>query len=329
GAAKLISLYKKAGNDWQGNYYLTSKDDSNYKLIIKSKKIADFSLEVPGIVLQDLLPDSVKVFVSKIDNEMISVDGQSNLQAYINQIETEKAFTTNHSNADNNNKYKYDNNLLTVDPVKVSSNDPQPKPVILNPIKVKNINSDVAADKILFKAQYLFDGTGVFNGDVFSTNLKFKKALKWDNGASDPALKSEYLSNIWYGVNYIPGMTSAEINFNGVKDKSNLVVSSFKTGPNNSEYFNKTLNIQNAIKGEQNSKTGVGVAQLIQNDEKSRGRGQEDFKNKINQNSATNYVVFSRIAYKKSNDSNDYNYLWSNTVTILYVEGPMAASTHS
>ncbi|MDC4163153.1 hypothetical protein LNO75_00990, partial [Mycoplasma sp. T363T] len=312
GAAKLISLYKKEGNDWQGNYYLTSKDDSNYKLIIKSKKITDFSLEVPGIVLQDLLPDSVKVFVSKIDvdNINVDIDNESNLDAYKQKAKTESQ-----------TKYQIEGDVLKVTANKIiNENDANEvaKKVTLNPIKVPYVGPG-KSDKIYFKAKYIFDGTGIFNGDVFGTKLRFRKAFKWDDTYKDAALKSNGLvSSIWYGTNYIPGSTKQ------IPDVPSRSYEAWWSSNWGSQYFWKaddnTQNLfENSIYGQENNKNGDGVLQLIENEDDVTG-GQYDKKTKMNENIGTNYLIFPRITYKK--EQNMYGYLWSDTVTILYFEAP-------
>ncbi|MDC4183944.1 lipoprotein 17-related variable surface protein [Mycoplasma bradburyae] len=323
GQAKLVNLWKGEGDDWHGNYYLTSKEGDGNKLSIKYKG-KDWSIDLTdGLVIQDLLPDSVKVYVSKIDNDLVSINDESNIDEYIKQIDAESKLMG--TEKEKNGKYLYKDGLLTVKPTKVSRNDPDTKSVILNPIRVRNIPASLDVNKILFKAQYLFDGIGVFNGDIFGTNLKFKKALKWDTGYDNKALKSEYLANIWYGINYIPGQTSETINVGIIKRKGNLVESSFGGGGSNeSEYFQKeNLNKNIAIKGNSNNPDGEGVAQLIKNNDENSGRGIRDKRNQINSDKATNYVIFPRIYYKKSNLENQmYGYLWSETVTILHIDAP-------
>ncbi|MDC4163151.1 hypothetical protein LNO75_00980 [Mycoplasma sp. T363T] len=309
GAAKLNSLYKKSAEDWQGSYYLTSKDDSS-KLTLKVKTLNNWSLEIPSIVVQDLLPDSVKVFVSKIDVPNVSVDinNESNLDAYKTKVTTEGQ----------NTKFALNGNVLTVQPDKLRNNQDR-KPLLLNPIKVPFVGSG-KTQKILFKAKYIFDGTGIFNGDVFGTRLKFRKAFKWDDSYDKQALNStNILSSIWYGTNYIPGSNeknpsiprdTIDNDFNYYSNGNQF----FLKGNGNDEGFNNT------IYGTINNPNGLGVDQLIENNNDSSGMHQTDKTTKINDDKATNFLIFPRITYKKSNDT--YGYLWTNDLTILYFEAP-------
>ncbi|MDC4163147.1 hypothetical protein LNO75_00960 [Mycoplasma sp. T363T] len=312
GSAKLVSLYKKENSDWQGTYYLTSKDENDNKLVIKSKSITDFSLDVPGIVIKNLLPDSVKVFVSKIGEEKLDINQESNLDSYKKQIQSEN--TANNTN-NKNGKYKIENGILYVQPDDFIRGTKLPL-LELNPIKVKHVESS-KSDKIFFKSQYVFDGTGIFDGEIFATNLKFKKALNWDSGYNSEALKSEYLSSIWYGVNYIPGSNSQNIDVSTLKNKPG-VQDDFKGGSNENEFYSKELNDQNSIKGNLNT-SGDGVALLVNpstmNNYITHGSN-NDNKGSVNENEGTNFLIFPRLKYKK-NDNTDA-YLWSSTVTIVY-----------
>ncbi|MDC4163704.1 hypothetical protein LNO75_03925, partial [Mycoplasma sp. T363T] len=321
GKAKLVNLWKSNGNDWHGNYYLTSKDDSDNKLSIKYGD-ANWSIDLAdGLFVQDLLPDSVKIYVSRTngsDSSALSETDQSNLDAYRAKITTENT----------NNKYsKYklgsDGKLyLTV------SGKPD---VELNPIKVSHLEPGYSS-KVLFKAKYLFDETGIYNGDIFGTKLKFKKGARWDgeDKTRKEVLDSTLISTVWYGANYIPGSTKA------IPDKpttppdfvsgSNLFEYFWKGKTSNGENNDNDVGFTNSINGEENSPTGSGYDQLIETDHQKNN----DQINKINQgvNEGTNYLIYSRIAYRNGESNEQFGYLWSNTVTILYVE-PKTATQNS
>ncbi|MDC4183946.1 hypothetical protein, partial [Mycoplasma bradburyae] len=312
GQAKLVNLWK--ANDWHGNYYLTSKEGDDNKLSIKYKG-KDWSIDLTdGLFIQDLLPDSVKIFVSKIDvpNVVFDPQNQSNIEAYKQQIETEKTYTTQNNKKQKNNKYLFQDNKLLVNPDKVKNSDQKaPDAVNLNPIKLPYVGPG-HSDKIFFKSKYYFDGIGLFNGEIFATNIKFKKAFYWDETHNSPALKSELTSSIWYGTNYIPLSKKN----NPDRPTGNLVEWSFDAANNVGEFFWKDngSSPENSIYGAANNPEGDGAIQLIEDQTKAR----DDFRTKINENKATNYIAFPRIAYKTN--SNDYSYLWTNDATIIYFQ---------
>ncbi|MDC4181762.1 hypothetical protein [Mycoplasma bradburyae] len=332
GKAKLVNLWK-ANEGWHGNYYLTSKDDIDNKLSIRYKG-KDWSIDLTdGLFIQDLLPDSVNVFVSKIDNQTVTIEEQNNLEAYKNQINAEKSY--NGAEKTNNNKYSFDESkgILTVNPDKIYNNDMQ-MPVVVNPIKIPYTIPN-NTEKILFKVKYSFDGIGFYNGDIFGTKLLFKKIHKWDfDNDNNAAIKSQKVASIWLGTNYIPRKTTAEIDIQAVKSKN----SDFNTWPNWDEYFSKgnqnDKGFENAIQGSENSINGNGVSQLImKSGDKTYAPGggvnaQTDSKYNLNNNKATNFIVFSRVSYIKNNQNDDqkWGYLWSNSITLLHVDAPVTAS---
>ncbi|MDC4163500.1 hypothetical protein LNO75_02780 [Mycoplasma sp. T363T] len=318
GAAKLNFLYKKSAEDWQGSYYLTSKDDSS-KLTLKVKTLNGWSLEIPSIVVQDLLPDSVKVFVSKIGNDKLNIADESNIDAYVKQKAEEDKINQPNTK---DKKYVIKDGLLYVRPDKFTNNK-ELSNVLLNPIKVP-YNQEAVNDssKVLFKTQYVFDGIGIFNGDIFSSNLKFKKAYSWDNNYDAQALKSEYLSSVWYGINYIPGAKTENINVDAIKVNSDVDMY-FKTNPNKDEYYSKGLDDSSSISGDSNT-TGDGSAQLTKTESnKINRKGKDDNKSSLNSGKGTNYLIYPRIKYKKN--ATEYSYWWSTTVTIAYF-APMTAA---
>ncbi|MDC4183947.1 hypothetical protein, partial [Mycoplasma bradburyae] len=326
GQAKLVNLWK-ANDNWHGNYYLTSKEGNDNKLSIKYKG-KDWSIDLTeGLFIQDLLPDYVKVYVSKIDNQTVTIEEQNNLETYKNQINAEKAYTDAEKNR--NNKYSFDETkgILTVNPDKINDNDTTQMPVVVNLIKIPYTNPN-NTEKILFKVKYSFDGIGFYNGDIFGTKLLFKKIHKWDfNNVDNAAIKSQKVASIWLGTNYIPRNTTDKIDIQAVKNKNR----DFNTWPNWDEYFWKGAEndkgFVNAIQGTENSINGNGVSQLImKSGDKTYApdgqNSQTDSKYNLNQNSATNFIVFSRVSYIKNNQNDDqkWGYLWSNSITLLHVD---------
>ncbi|MDC4163149.1 hypothetical protein LNO75_00970 [Mycoplasma sp. T363T] len=305
GQAKLVNLWKSE-DDWHGNYYLTSKEEEGNKLSIKYKG-KDWSIDLTdGLVIQDLLPDSVKVYVSKTggaDSQMLSEQEQSNIEAYKTRKTTEGSST----------KYKIveDNKLfLQVE------NKPD---VELNPIKINHQESGYA-EKILFKAKYFFDGTGLYNGDIFGTKLRFKKGSKWDDAEKtrQSALDSVLISSVWYGTTYIPNSDKENPNTSA----NNQFEFFWRGKAHNNDSSDTSKGFADSIHGEENSPNGNGTYQLLERDHSRSSRNISDQINNINQedNVGTNYLIFARIAYRKNDTTDMYGYLWSNTVTILYVE---------
>ncbi|MDC4184474.1 hypothetical protein [Mycoplasma bradburyae] len=320
GQAKLVSLFKKNASDWAGSYYLVSKEENN-KLTLKLKDKPNWSLEIPGLVIQNLLPDSVKVFVSKIPSKTYSneeLESESNLEAYKTQIEAEKSYTDAGTNGKDkktdNNKYRLNDNVLSVIPDRITGLSNQPETVTLNPIKVPFVGDNHEND-IFFKTQYLFDGKGIFDGDIFASKLLFKKVVNTDTISNSTALRSKNVASIWYGTNFIPGYT--EENFMNrlteVRNKDN----NFKIWNKDGELFWKEKSGDNdyLIQGADNS-TGNGVAQLIRNEVMNGS----EYVTKIYGDKATNFIIFPRISYKKTDST--YGYSWSTTVTILHFEAP-------
>ncbi|MDC4163702.1 hypothetical protein LNO75_03915, partial [Mycoplasma sp. T363T] len=317
GKAKLVNLWKGNGNDWHGNYYLTSKDDSDNKLSIKYGD-ANWSIDLTdGLFVQDLLPDSVKIYVTKTPSHNFTNSNDyassSNFEAYRNRINTEST----------NSKYKIEGEKLYL---KV---DGKPD-ILLNPIKIPHLDAGYH-NNVLFKAEYIFDGTGMFNGDIFGTKLKFKKAFKWEgaDNTQKPALNSNTISNVWYGVNYIPNSDKD----NPVKPNepwdfaaaSNLYEYFWKGKSSNRQTDDNDKGFENSIHGDVNSINGSGIDQMIENDHNEKNG--QDLINKVNQEVGvgTNYLIYSRIAYRNGESNEQFGYLWSNTVTILYVEPKMNA----
>ncbi|MDC4163035.1 hypothetical protein LNO75_00370 [Mycoplasma sp. T363T] len=329
GKTRVISLWKNE-NDWHGNYYLTSNGDN--KLSIKYKG-ADWSIDLDdGLVIQDLLPDDVKIYVSKIGDRTYNESdyaNQSNLQAYIDQKQAESTYTN--SNKNKNNKYEFSDGKFWVKPNKLKSNDPDPMSVIINPITIDH-PTNFSDKKIYFKAKYVFGNDELYDDQgIFGTKLKFKKAFKWEHNYNQNALRSEWVSSVWYGSNYIPRSNVADPRAN-FQQNENLFDNNFKSWRNEvSEYYwngNATdKGFINSIYGSENSLSGLGIVQLIETDH--RIHNNQDYINNINGNENTNFLIYPRISYKKTesvNDEQTYGYLWSNSITILNVKAPVSSN---
>ncbi|MDC4184224.1 lipoprotein 17-related variable surface protein, partial [Mycoplasma bradburyae] len=317
GQAKLVNLWK--ANDWHGNYYLISKDGNDNKLSIKYKGKSWSIVLTDGLFIQDLLPDSVKILVSKTPTNTYASDEEFNNQENSTPY---KQLVSSESNS----KYSLDGDVLKVKPDKIVNENPKVASVIVNPIKIPYVDPS-KANEILFKAKYIFDGTGMFNGDVFGTKLLFKKIHNWDYGNNDTnPVGSNKIASIWFGTNYIPGTTIANVDIDSVKRKD----SNFNTWQNWGDYFwkgqNNDIGFVDSISGEDNSISGAGVSQLIQKEgEKSiiaNGKTLKDLQYNIIANRATNYIIFPRIAYKSGMDENAYSYLWDSSITLLHIQAP-------
>ncbi|MDC4182463.1 hypothetical protein, partial [Mycoplasma bradburyae] len=251
GTAKLNSLYKKSDSAWQGSYYLTSKDDSS-KLTLKVKSLQNWSLEIPGIVVEDLLPDDVKISVSKIESTPeVDVSNQSNLEAY----KTEAG-----KNQNQNEGYFIKNDMVFA---KFNRNS-ETKNIAINSISLPSIGAN-KLDKILFKAEYIFDGVGVYNGSVFGTKLVFKKILK-DNPETNNVLKFNILNEDGAngnGAAWIPNRKGDDMQariWNVGQVSAALIGVRFISKKDDSTGFDES------IYGDKNSKIGDGVSQLIEKD---------------------------------------------------------------
>ncbi|MDC4183138.1 lipoprotein 17-related variable surface protein, partial [Mycoplasma bradburyae] len=295
GKAKLVNLWKGNDNDWHGNYYLTSKDDSNNKLSIKYAD-ADWTIDLmDGLFVQDLLPDDVRISASIKKDDGSYTKSESNIEAYKNKIESEK----NDSSAGKRYELSADGKDLKIK-ITVDNKD---KYIDINPIKLPYIGPG-KTNNIFFKAEYIFDEVAISDTDFFGTKLIFKKIHDATNGAKI-ALDSNVLNNPGNAVGIIPGRIDDE-----TTDWKTVIPSS-----DVNYFFSKndmSLGFDDSIHGDHNSSNGLGVVQLIENDVKSGNV----FATKINDNNATSFIVFLRVAYKKSADT--FGYYWPNSATILY-----------
>ncbi|MDC4183141.1 hypothetical protein [Mycoplasma bradburyae] len=298
GQAKLVSLFKK-GSDWKGTYYLVSKEEGK-KLTLKLKDNADWSLEIPGFVIQNLLPDDVRISASIKEGEEIK-KSTSNIAKY-----KEKISSTNSQNE----RYSLDDKDDLRIKITIEGKD---KFVDVDPIKLPYI-APMNTDKILFKSEYIFDNVAISDTDFFGTKLIFKKIHNTVNGAKE-VLDSEVLNGDGNRVGAITGRMDGD----NIADWKTVVYQTDR------EYFFSKNDSSNefidSIHGEANSKEGQGVVQLTENENTSNGVNVT----KINTDKATTFIVFSRVAYKKSADT--FGYYWPNSVTILYFAAPNAATT--
>ncbi|MDC4163498.1 hypothetical protein LNO75_02770 [Mycoplasma sp. T363T] len=305
GQAKLVSLWKTDESDWQGNYYLTSKEDN--KLSIKYKDKDDLAIELnDGLVLQNLLPDDVRISASIKDNEKYT-KSESNIEAYKTKIMTEQ----NDNSAEKRYELSNDGKDLKIK-ITVNSED---KYVYVNPIKLPFVGSG-KTDKILFKSEYIFDGIAISDTNFFGTKLIFKKIHNTDKGA-EAALDSKIVNNSGNGVGAITGKTE-----NNITDWTISI-----TPDSNKQYFfseadSSSVGFDKSIHGQENSKEGNGIKQLIENNINASNSSVNS--SKINDTNATTFLIFSRVAYKK--DVNSFGYYWPNSITILYFAAPSSSS---
>ncbi|MDC4163497.1 hypothetical protein LNO75_02765 [Mycoplasma sp. T363T] len=300
GQAKLVSLWK-TGENWQGNYYLTSKEGNNLSIKYKDKDNLTIELN-DGLILQDLLPNDVRISASiKKDNTIEK--STSNIDEYMKKIEVE-------TKTSQNDRYSLDNKNLRI---RITFNE-KDKNVDVNPIKLPYIGSG-KIDNIFFKSEYIFDDAAISDTDFFGTKLIFKKIHNTEYGAKK-ALDSDVLNNLGNGVGAITGRFDGD----NVADWKSAVLES------NKDYFfskNDSSNgFSDSIYGNDNSKESDGVKQLIEKNDIMVG---DINATKINDNNATTFIIFSRVAYKKS--ANTFGYYWPNSVTILYFAAPNAATT--
>ncbi|MDC4182468.1 hypothetical protein [Mycoplasma bradburyae] len=324
GSAKLVSLYKKESSDWQGTYYLTSKDENNNKLVIKSKIINDFSLDVPGVVIKNLIPDDVKVSVGAIDVDSASFDSnnQSNLESYKKKM-TDEASTS---------KYRFNEKTNQLS-VMLDNN----KSVSVNPLVVPYVGPD-NANKIFFKAKYVFDGNEVDDTNFFGTKLVFKKIFIADEYNS-PALSSNEITQNYNGLATIPGRFDKSINnwdwkiaplterFEVNRRNATNITNQFFSINDNAKMFN------DSIYGTDNSQGKKGYVQLHQNNDRAHitrlYTGTPISITKIERNRASTFIIFPRIAYKNAAENQDasFSYIWPSSVTVLHFNAPTTSTT--
>ncbi|MDC4163496.1 hypothetical protein LNO75_02760 [Mycoplasma sp. T363T] len=294
GEAKLVSIIDSEQNQSQASYYLTSKDENN-KLSIKYEDNPNWSIILDdGIVLKDLLPDDIKISAYIKDGDRME-NSSSNIDEYKEKIKSEGSESTRYSLDSNNNlKFKVSVN---------ANNSSIDKIVNVDPIKLPYIGEG-KVDKIFFKSKYIFDGKEIFDDKYFGTKLIFKKIHNIDFG-SKKALDSSVVNNSGNGLGSIPGRMG-----DSVTDWKSVLSSNdanyFFSKNDNSNEFN------DLIYGTNNSSNGDGVVQLIENNIMSGNINVT----KINNNNPTTFIIFSRVAYKKS--ATTFGYYWPNSVTILY-----------
>ncbi|UTS70539.1 lipoprotein 17-related variable surface protein [Mycoplasma bradburyae] len=308
GQAKLVSLWKTDQNDWQGNYYLTSKDADDNKLSIKYKDKEDLVIELnDGLVLQNLLPDDVRISASIKKEDDKYIKSKSNIEAYKTKIMTEKDSSTAEK------RYELSNDGKDLK-IKITVSDKN-RYVYVNPIKLPFVGSG-KTDKILFKSEYIFDGIAISDTNFFGTKLIFKKIHNTNKGA-EAALDSSIVNNPGNGVGAITGKTE-----NNITDWKTSI-----TPDSNKQYFfseadSSSFGFDTSIHGQENSEEGNGIKQLIENNINASNSSVNS--SKINDDNATTFLIFSRVAYKK--DTNSFGYYWPNSITILYFAAPSSSS---
>ncbi|MDC4183025.1 lipoprotein 17-related variable surface protein, partial [Mycoplasma bradburyae] len=318
GDAKLVNLWKNA-DDWHGNYYLTSKEENN-KLSIKYKD-KDWSINLTdGLFLQDLLPDDVKISIGAIDVPDIHFDPkmQSNLEAYKTKKMTES--TTNQ----NQTSYQYDDSTKKLS-IKLDDN----KIVDINPLKLPHVDSG-KIDKIYFRSKYVFDGEQMEDGDIFGTKLVFKKIFVQSEFNND-ALSSNELKQTYNGLSVIPNRwTGDDVSQWKISPLTgNFTIGNKSTTNITNQFFSlmdNSTGFENSIHGNENKGNNKGVVQLYNNPASNFVTsiyGSRIHITKIENSNSTTFITFSRISYKK--DQNTFSYFWPNSVSILRFSGPVSS----
>ncbi|QZX48873.1 lipoprotein 17-related variable surface protein [Mycoplasma sp. E35C] len=273
GSFKVQSAYKENKDDWQLTYHLVSKDDNN-PVLIKSKKNANIEIAVDNLVIKDLLPDSIHVFVSSVFTNETTFDAknrdQSNVDAYKELAKTDST-------------YKYDAKTN-----QISINIEGDKPYTINPIKIPYIGAN-NTEQVLFKVQYIFDGTKIYISDIFGTKLRVKKVLT-EKDKSSVAISSEELTKI-----------DSKLSIYWLNTERNP-----RDIDGGGDFFWKGGLDENLITSTEKS---LGIPQLL------HVTGNTKFI--INDDKGTNYLLYPRISYKEAKDRT--NYLWLNAVTILHI----------
>ncbi|QZX49128.1 hypothetical protein [Mycoplasma sp. E35C] len=297
GAAAVDSLWQNQ-DDKSVSFYLTSKDEQN-PLKIKSKTAPEVDVVIPGIVVKNIMPDDVKISVSKIDLPDVNYNPEnaSNLEAYKTVIASQQE-----GDAD---KYKLENDQLFAT---VSGKDYK-----INPIQIPYIPQK-SNHKVLFKARYIFDGK-VVNNDFWTTKIAFKKIVGNGSLTSDAVSIKELADETNNKISY----------FNNLKENipsgENITDRFFWMGVGNNGVTDpETQSPDIDITGDANSDSGEGVAQLVNWKETSEKKNEEELLDS-NKNDATNYILYTRIKY--NTDKDNYGYSWSNQVTLLHINAPI------
>ncbi|QZX49129.1 hypothetical protein [Mycoplasma sp. E35C] len=295
GEAVVDSIWKNE-TDKSVNFYLTSKYNVD-PLKLRSKTSDDVDITIPGIVVKNIMPDDIKISVSKINVEGVEFDptNQSNLEAYKKIVEGDQQ---------GNDKYKIENDQLYAT---VSNKDYK-----INPIHIPYIPQK-SNHKILFKARYIFDDKEMYT-DAFSTKIAFKKIIN-ESLTSDAVMIKELSDTENNKINYF----------------GNLAID-YPTGSNISDRFfwmgvggngvtepgQQSPDIE--IVGPDNSDEGDGVVQMVNWKDKSNTNNARELVDS-NNGEASNYIIYARLKYNKN--ASDLGYNWANQVTILHIDAPI------
>ncbi|QZX49130.1 hypothetical protein [Mycoplasma sp. E35C] len=299
GQATVDSIWQNT-DEKTANFYLTSKDPA-HPLKLKSKTSPEIDITIPGIVVKNILPDDVKISVSKVNVEGVSFDpaNQSNLEAYKKVAEGEQ---------EGIDKYKFENDQLFAT---VSNKDYKINPIHIPYIAQKNNHN------IFFKARYIFDDKDMFT-DAFTTKIAFKKITQNDSLSSEVVSIKELADQNNNKLEYFSTLVNEK------PDGGNIVDRFFWTGVGpNGVVADGQQSTDTEISGDQNKDDGEGVAQMVNWKSESNANNQEELLDS-NKNAATNYIIYTRIKYAK--DESNYGYSWSNQVTILHIDAPTSTS---
>ncbi|QZX49408.1 hypothetical protein [Mycoplasma sp. E35C] len=287
GGFKFVSLFKEDDSKFNVSYYLEPKDANN-PVMLKSKSIRSLEIPVPGIYINDLLPDNVNVTVGSINLENVTFDpkNQSNMEEYKKLAQQE------------NSKYKYDEatNKLTI-----GAGSDGSKIFNVNPIQIPYIEPN-NNDKIWLKAEYYFDGVGIYS-DFFRTKIRVKKIYNSNNDNNTDKNRGTDASQ-----DTAKAISDTELlaPYNKMEKFYSL---NWAEAPDSNQFFVGYRDQE--IHGSENTESGKGKSIIINNESNPAI--------KSNQDTATNFLFYSRIGYWKSQVNDPNAWIWANTATILHI----------
>ncbi|QZX48869.1 hypothetical protein [Mycoplasma sp. E35C] len=245
-------------------------------------KSSDFEVDVPGLVAKNILPDDIDITVGTLD-----IDGYAFFDP------------KNQSNLDAYKKEAHQpNSAYVFDEVsnRIKLKVDNDKEFKINSITIPYIPPKNNT-KILFKSRYIYDGIKV-EEDFYRTRLRAKKIVRGNNLTSEAVSSDELLQSDNELKTYYSNTS------NTLKD--------------NEAFFWNEFALQ--IFGSDNREDGKGRSQLKDSSTAPRANREELIDS--NREEATNYLLFSRIAYNSINEELFDKYLWLNTITILHIKGP-------
>ncbi|QZX49478.1 hypothetical protein [Mycoplasma sp. E35C] len=288
GKAKVENAWKNEG-DFHVNFYLTPKENEKLYLGIKN---TDLKLEIPGILIKDIIPDDLELTISKLKDNIAQFDAsqQSNLEAYKNLINSEA----------DSSKYRFNESTQRLTFTTDAGSTFRINPLQIPYIEQKNNH------KILFKVRYIFDGQKV-NYDFWRTKVRYKKIVR-DNNLTSEAISSSELNNNDNLMNFYNNNT------NGNVDTDSKF---FWTGTYYSITDNNVDSTDTEIWGDQNKDNGDGVYQMVNWKANSNSNNRDELMDS-NKDEASNYILYTRIGYNKEN-ADSFAHYWPKTLTILHI----------